>query len=593
MLNLPAPPETLVTRSLHCVSCREQFTVSEGNTRGVSTPTPDHYPDIGLRYQPNLTRRPIVPESRAAPEETAALYDGPGPIHIVCPRCGADNRNWLRLTTISTPWYRRFRLAGLAIPLAIGFMLFVAGLLFFDPLLIENIPFTLRLAMLVFILVSGIVTSWNPTRDWLAMRDQVNETRYLPNRKKRPFSLLRLILLAFTLSVVVPLIAFAILPTLIDKAPELISPPASRTTISRITSLLEELTSEMVDEATTGQQANLQTAAIGIQTAVNNKQTTCNTLPIQDAITTLTNLNNNTLQDRQQIIAAVITRLTFYNASNAATFCRTELLQSTITQLATLQTIESNSSNATQCQQNNACYTEVIQTLERQLEHMLTNDTFPNHATLYEQISLALQNARTFHQNTPDGDTEAIIIDNLAIMESFVNRKTDGIVLSKVFFVNWLVFVGIAATVGTIMGHFATEEYAKSINRQLPPPVYATVANMTRVVIWEAHRALEIQRPLHEIQWLEATRNEDGGITLTGIERDMPDFDALTNNFSDRVRAQKYHIVSDHLAHIISATVSDVLVKRSLAGPAIAYSGWEQALPAVPARDQDRRLPTR
>lgn len=584
MLNLPAPPETLFTRSLRCVSCREQFTVSEGNNHGISNPTPDHYPDIGLRYQPDLTRRPIVLESRAAPENTAEPYDGPGPIHIVCPRCGADNRNWLRLTTDSTPWYRRFSIAGMALPAAAGFTLIIAILFFTDSLIRENVAWPLRVVLLLAMLLTGSVTSWVTTPEWSKIRDTVNKQRYL-SQKQRPFLPMRAIGIGLVMVGVVPVVLFVLFPTLIEVAPSLINPPAAQTIVSRIDNVLAQITPAQVDQATPGQRTNLQVAAYGLQTAVNARQTACNTLPIQEAITTLVNLQNNTLQERQELVTQIINRLTYYQTTDTNPYCRTELLESAINKLNILANIESSGGDGTNCAQDASdptCYAKVIQMLVLQLEQMLPNDTFPPNYSLHEQLILALQNARTFQLNAPDSTTEAAIIDQLQLLEAFIKRETDGITISKVFFINWFVFVGITAVGGTILGYMGTDAYARHVNGQLPPPIYATVANMTRVVIWEARRALEIQRHLEHIQWLRATRNADGGITLIGIERDMPDFDNQTNGLSDRIRAQKYHIVSDQLGHIASATVSDVMVKRSLAGPGYAFPGWEQAMPAIP-----------
>lgn len=590
MLNLPDPPATLVTRSLHCVSCREQFTVSQqnpvaGQRAGSWRIMPDHYPDIPLRYQPNSHRRPIFPETRAAPEETVEEY-AVGPAEIICPRCGADNRNWLRITTDSTPWHQRFRLAGIAIPLAIIYTLIIATLFFTDPLILDNVAWPLRLATIIFILASGLLTSWLPTQDWTAVRDNLNKSRYLPGNK-RPFIPTKTLILALILIAGIPAIFFAAIPKLIEITPDLISPPANRNTVGRISSLLDTLTPAQIDQASDGQRANLLAAAYGMQTAVNAKQTACNTLPVQDAITTLDNLQNETVAQRQQIIPQIIRRLNDYSLSETTAYCRTELLESAVAQLIRLETIERSGSTGDSCTQSGntqACYAEIIRTLILQLEQMLPNDTFPENLSLHEQLLLSLQNARSFQLNTPDSATETMIKEQLLLLEAFVKREADVITISKVFFINWFVFVGIAAAVGTLFGYLATEEYAKRANRQLPAPIYATVANMTRVVIWEARRALEIRRNLNEIQWLQAIRNPDGGITLIGLERDTPDYDNQTNNLSDKVRAQKYHIVSDLLGHIESVTVQDVLVKRSLAGPGYAFPGWEQAIPATPAR---------
>ena len=56
------------------------------------------YPDINLRYQ-DRSRRPVVPQNRAIPSQNSEPYEQRDDNHhsINCPRCGADNRNWLHI----------------------------------------------------------------------------------------------------------------------------------------------------------------------------------------------------------------------------------------------------------------------------------------------------------------------------------------------------------------------------------------------------------------------------------------------------------------------------------------------------------------
>ena len=68
----------------------------------------------------------------------------------------------------------------------------------------------------------------------------------------------------------------------------------------------------------------------------------------------------------------------------------------------------------------------------------------------------------------------------------------------------------------------AVNRYVQLINLQVPPPIYHSMANMTRVVVWEAKRALEIGDEVERIQWTAVNRNDLGGINLHGLYYDSP-----------------------------------------------------------------------
>ncbi len=123
-------------------------------------------------------------------------------------------------------------------------------------------------------------------------------------------------------------------------------------------------------------------------------------------------------------------------------------------------------------------------------------------------------------------------------------------------FIMWAVFVGAAAFVSTLLGMAAQSGFINRVNAQLPPPIFHSVAAMTRIVVWEAKQALEVRGVIMDyIQWTAVTRNELGGITLTGLHRDLPDLQTPDEAMRQRVPAQLYTIKSNQWADIVNANL--------------------------------------
>lgn len=113
----------------------------------------------------------------------------------------------------------------------------------------------------------------------------------------------------------------------------------------------------------------------------------------------------------------------------------------------------------------------------------------------------------------------------------------------------------------------SVKEFAGHVDQQLPPPIFHSVASMTRIVGWEAKQALEIEGTMHHIQWVNVERNEEGGINMIGLHRDPPSFDAQGRAFGETVRAQRHVIETDMWGRIKKATIQDTRVPRPAGGP--------------------------
>ena len=142
------------------------------------------------------------------------------------------------------------------------------------------------------------------------------------------------------------------------------------------------------------------------------------------------------------------------------------------------------------------------------------------------------------------------------------------------FLADWLYLGTLVSLVASIFAILGAQEVLGRVNNQLPRPIFANAANMVRVVLWEARRALEIDHQIFErIQWTLTRINDIGGIEMEGYFRDPPDFLA-NGRLDDLVRVQKYKISTDRWCVITRASISDTKAPRAAGGS--PPGGWRQ-----------------
>ncbi len=136
----------------------------------------------------------------------------------------------------------------------------------------------------------------------------------------------------------------------------------------------------------------------------------------------------------------------------------------------------------------------------------------------------------------------------------------------------WFLFVTTASFISLVFPTIAVTSYVGRINALLPRPIYFSLSNMTRVVVWEAKRTLEIMGNMRHVQWMNAQRNHLGGIDLEGLHRDLPDFGTEGHSISTRVQAQKLTIRSDMWGKIYNTSIVDVRVTPAVGAPKYSAS---------------------
>lgn len=598
MLHLPKAPNTLISRPLECVSCQEQFTVAEDDNSSQQTPrwrlASDHFPHSQLRYEANISARPTIPETRAGHSSEAVdthRWDRNRRSQIICPRCGTDNRNWLRLLSDTKSRGFRERSAHIILGLIIALIniLIVSLIYWADASFRSKTTISEMVALITTILIGGCLTAWLPMREWKKRRQQINRKKYLPIKTRQqlePHFLWRNVLLSLVLIFAVPVVLFSILPEIIRVAPQLANPLASRPTPARITYLLNQFETEpkFINEATAGQIANLQQATNVLETAVYR----CDPDVAKETSRFLKAFHPFAAANKQPELSELIVQIDNYGEGTIP-FCRPDELQEALDKLIALQRLEDIEATCL-TDRNRSCRDEMLDEVIKPLREAFPEKPFASSSLgLREQTLQALRDSHEFLRLHPTAIATEEIEAQLVVMEDIVVPSIEGKPTSRTFFANWLIFVTIVCIGGTFVGFIAVDSRAKGANGQLPRPLYASVANMTRVVIWEAKRAAEIQQNLANIQWMNVTRNKQGGIDLTGVERQVPDYDAKTNNLSNRVRGQRYTISSDLWGRISSIEIKDVKLPRSLVGPSYVLPLPERA-PQTTVSQRNGRL---
>jgi hypothetical protein len=154
------------------------------------------------------------------------------------------------------------------------------------------------------------------------------------------------------------------------------------------------------------------------------------------------------------------------------------------------------------------------------------------------------------------------------VRKSAATRFTDEVMGGIRYLAMWVFIMGLSSLATIMMMMPAMKQFALTVDKDLPPPVFYSVANMTRLVSWEARQALEVGNQHFDIQWMSVNRNDKGGLDLVGLFRDPPHFDIFGQATGELVRAQKHTVHTDKWCRVMEAKIEDVLVPVPAGAPA-------------------------
>ncbi|MCA9927309.1 MAG: hypothetical protein KC419_02480 [Anaerolineales bacterium] len=568
--HFPQVPETRVTRQIECVSCKHVFTVSEDipnrpNPRSFWwRRTPDHNPYVERRRRDRIQEQAIVPETDPRPRESRPGEAWqPNVYHSMeCPRCGADNRNWVYINSRQTAWWRN-QPAGIGLAIAIVFLL-----LSFRQLYQNQTSTGFWVLLTILFVIFGWVVPRNIVFSWRTLHQHKNKKRFLKKPPSWKPDVPSPIINAFIVYVagvfVVSSLATVIIPLFSSRLEQTINPPANslQERVDRLLVFFQD--AEGSDESIAPiNDANI----IALANVVNQVEQSCNLAPVATMIATFeTLLDGNPVDQRGLLIRNALFDLRALHAE-ANTPCQSELIaQAKI------------SVNELRIQQDNACKINQNDTacdfalyLDAQIAELaLLNQYIPARTPITAKAAIAdpalvLLRLQPITTAVPDDATQAKIESNLGPIENVVGTavpSTGWFTAGAAYLNTWMINLGFSGLISIWTAIAAAYAYANEADRNLPRPIYESVNRLTRVVMWEVVNTLNINELyLPEIQWTGAMRNDHGGVDIMGLFRDMPE-QYPDGSLSEFVRAQRYMIQSNEWGHILEAYIYDHEVPR-------------------------------
>lgn len=579
MINVPVPPSALVTRQITCICCHEQFVISvdEPDRRrpgaAESWYVPADQPESSqLRYEADRSRRQASPIARAVPEPNPVNSPHHDPYYfysITCPRCGADNRNWLNFQQRPFPQQHTlligYTLTGLA---GLGVLLLLVNPTVMPRLEMGKwthwLPLTIALilaGLLPLLLIPGL---WYETR----LRNYTMDVVPAMKGSLAPVAR-RAFLIWGILALLLPLIFYAMLP-LLQEVQEAIfaQEPTLVTHIDRVSAQVDRL----------GDSAPVNNAFMGLTAVLNTQLRACEKTQINQMIADLQAISAANPHGNLLLVTRASEQLVVIREM-ASQGCRIELIQNV---KSTLQPIINETNpyplpadlNLQQCRNqwqaanegqnaivDPACYNFLLVTLLTDLGRI--EDA---HMPIRNRAGILAETRLLAAAPGLLPGVQGQIASNMATLENSLPGAVSAPLLNWRFLVFWFTAVSLTWLVCTVCANAALHQRIGWLDPHVPRPIFTSVASMTRVAVWEAKQALEMSGYEHRIQWMRAIRNEVGGVDLAGFFRDPPDLLA-DGTMNPLVRTQRYGLSTDIWCRIREARITDMMTPRPAGSP--------------------------
>ncbi len=111
------------------------------------------------------------------------------------------------------------------------------------------------------------------------------------------------------------------------------------------------------------------------------------------------------------------------------------------------------------------------------------------------------------------------------------------------------VWMALLLTLGILtlfVAYWGTNGYIQEIEHELPRPLFRDLGRLTPVALRDAQHALDLDGiHLHQVRWLSAVRNAQGGLSLHGVQN------------RDHVQVASYRVETDMYGRPVSIRVQD------------------------------------
>jgi hypothetical protein len=583
MFHFPMPPDTLVTRQIECVSCKEIFTVAEdyaaatdGRSKHWRMPSenPVH---TELNDNPEIMRQRVYP----LPRQTLNQDTGPIPTwessqrtHVTCPRCGADNRNWVRLAYAPpsafffqtlTQWLQRYWLVlvGLVVSLTI------AGILVYR----EKTGGHLAVygPMISAVLLVGLIPIFTIPAQWRREREHKIVSKYnksLPFYKRIAPGWMTGSLILFVFLFVLPGFLYLLLPSIIGAVK---SEETLTARIDRTLTILDPDNIEEVQNNDPNRLIPLQNALTSLQQTQRGVQFLCSPVAVSTFIGKLDGVAQlNTDAHAAELIDEARTYLRMLQTDANGTGCNQNLIFQTMLSLGELSQYVFNTCSANPADAS-ICDNDALVSLIHDLQMAGDPGSLMFAGTLSEEIETTLKHARAMARETTDPALLSLITQEVDVIETIIktaNGQVNNAPGKAAILNTWAKVVGLSGIVAMVTAVAAVNIYIDRINQHLPRPVCHSVSRLTRIVLREAKHSLKINGHFEQIEWEEASRNPEGGIVLSGYL--CPPLNGDPADQPKYIRAMRYHLYSELWGRIVIAEGRSVRISPSV------HQAWER-----------------
>lgn len=248
MIRLPQTPLSFTSHLLRCAACQEQFSVAEAfmgdnyshprlqRNRKEGAQISSQWSNINL----NGWREPLVngPAGHVPPQKPDTQHLHPKTaktLHLFdrtinCPRCRADNRNWLQLQNEPARFDNGFwrYIARFPVSTTITLLVILVAIIFlYRNLALNNVQI---ISLSVIIILTGLLTTTAMTDSWWAQREYMYKRPFQPTNSLweqiPPILRAGLPILPITL-LVIPTLLFIMLPLSFELLSWITSSPAN------------------------------------------------------------------------------------------------------------------------------------------------------------------------------------------------------------------------------------------------------------------------------------------------------------------------------------------------------------------------------
>ncbi len=575
MKNVPVAPLTLVTHQIICVCCEERFVISidtPKRNKAIRTALwrvpSNQFPTMVMRYAQQTDQRPVIPEVLAEPDqnlEEHAYHEQNRSYFINCPRCGADNRNWLH-AKLNPPTFQKPKWIGGGLLLA----LFVVSTLWLllKGYSLENTLLLGGLALLAGLLLLFLIPPmWPKARLRKYLREVAVNREHEP-RPQTNTAVFVLLLFVF----VIPLIVLVFLPGL----RWLIENFQQPNLVQRINAVSEE--NELLEAAYNQGNQPVINSYNSLAAILNEQPQVCETEKINEIKASLEEIRK-TNPDFYALALGLLAQV----QPTGSTPCRQELITEITQMLAVHSAVGvGGQSCVSPSGFDPSCRPQVVDNIIADIESLRQSTNYQASSSSSRTAILAAVRELALTSNPPF--PKAMQIEhNIQTLESVIESMNPSPPpIDPGFLMYWFLVVFLSWLIGLIFGSIAMNERVEMIDPHLPRPIFMNMTHMTRLALWELKKTLEVRGDMQYIQWTQATRNANGGINLVGLHRGLPEFDETGRQRKNTIRAQRYEIETTPWVKIEKAEIKDVEVPLTIDSPLYVISTEVWPRPSYP-----------